>query len=283
MNVEAFVHHALSAAPPPPSTGPWILGAAALALAGVLVSQYVQGRLARRSDSRTQESLKQTQASLELAAEQARRLAERELAGAMSSRFSEAASQLGHDQAPVRLAGVYAMARLADDWPEQRRQCVDVLCAYIRLPYEPDPNAEGSRAGDREVRRMIIRQIRDHMRPQAASRWDGCNFLFEGATLDCGDLSRAVFGDGSRVSFHNVTFVGSTFLLNGVELLKGSRMYFSEARATDGKITLDDATIRQGASLSFRGADLSDPDVERTGLTIESEGDVEWGPLRPTH
>ncbi len=32
------------------------------------------------------------------------------------ARYSEAAAQLGHDRAAVRLAGVYAMAQLADDW-----------------------------------------------------------------------------------------------------------------------------------------------------------------------
>ena len=31
------------------------------------------------------------------------------------------------------------MAGLADDWPENRQTCVDVLCAYLRLPYDPDP------------------------------------------------------------------------------------------------------------------------------------------------
>jgi hypothetical protein len=32
----------------------------------------------------------------------------------------------------VRLAGVYEMARLADDWADQRQTCVDVLCACLR-------------------------------------------------------------------------------------------------------------------------------------------------------
>jgi len=27
------------------------------------------------------------------------------------------------------------MAGLADDWPENRQTCVDILCAYLRLPY----------------------------------------------------------------------------------------------------------------------------------------------------
>ncbi|MET7695698.1 hypothetical protein ABZT06_48915 [Streptomyces sp. NPDC005483] len=57
----------------------------------------------------------------------------------LADRYTTAAEQLGHGQPAVRLAGVYAMARLADDWPEQRQVCIDVLCAYLRMPYEPDP------------------------------------------------------------------------------------------------------------------------------------------------
>ena len=58
----------------------------------------------------------------------------------LNERFATAAGQLGGDKpTAVRLAGVYAMAALADDWPKNRQTCVDVLCAYLRLPYDPDP------------------------------------------------------------------------------------------------------------------------------------------------
>jgi hypothetical protein len=40
----------------------------------------------------------------------------------LNERFATAAGQLGSDKPPaVRLAGVYAMAGLADDWPENRQ------------------------------------------------------------------------------------------------------------------------------------------------------------------
>ncbi len=80
-----------------------------------------------------------------------------------AQRYTTAADQLGHEKAAVRLAGVYAMARLADDWIEQRQVCIDVLCAYLRMPYEPDPVSEKHREGEREVRFAIIRIIRDHL------------------------------------------------------------------------------------------------------------------------
>ncbi|MCW2916132.1 MAG: hypothetical protein JWN52_4200 [Actinomycetia bacterium] len=40
----------------------------------------------------------------------------------------------------------YAMAGLADDWEQGRQTCVNVLCAYLRLPYAPDPGP-GAAAG----------------------------------------------------------------------------------------------------------------------------------------
>lgn len=60
-------------------------------------------------------------------------------ASQLADRYTTAAEQLGHQQAAVRLAGVYALARLADDWEEQRQVCIDVLCACLRMPYTPWP------------------------------------------------------------------------------------------------------------------------------------------------
>ena len=58
----------------------------------------------------------------------------------LNERFATAAGQLGSDKPPaVQLAGVYAMAGLADDWQKNRQTCVDVLCGYLRMPHEPDP------------------------------------------------------------------------------------------------------------------------------------------------
>ena len=96
-----------------------------------------------------------------------------------NERFTAIAAQLGDAQPAVRLAGVHAMAGLADDWKQNRQTCVDVLCAYLRLPYDPDPGDDADSAAraafkaNREVRHTIIRLIGAHLRPGAPTSWQG--------------------------------------------------------------------------------------------------------------
>ncbi|WP_285490306.1 pentapeptide repeat-containing protein [Amycolatopsis taiwanensis] len=49
--------------------------------------------------------------------------------------YAKAVEQLGHASAAVRLGGLHALERLAEDYPRQRRPVVSVLCAYLRMPY----------------------------------------------------------------------------------------------------------------------------------------------------
>src|SRR6202050_1057565 len=103
-----------------------------LTLIGTLAAQY----FGRRATSRdTREALKEQRKQLD------RTLTEQRTR-TVNERFATAAEQLGSDKPAVRLAGVYAMAGLADDWEENRQTCVDVLCAYLRLPYEPNPGTD---------------------------------------------------------------------------------------------------------------------------------------------
>lgn len=77
---------------------------------------------------------------------------EREQAQSFNERFGTAAEQLAHENATVRLAGLYAMAGLADDWVENRQICVDVLCGYLRLPQQDDES-------ERKVRESLLRVL----------------------------------------------------------------------------------------------------------------------------
>jgi hypothetical protein len=54
--------------------------------------------------------------------------------------YAKAVEQLGHEKAPVRLGALYSLERLAEDKPERRQIIVDVICAYLRMPFAPtDP------------------------------------------------------------------------------------------------------------------------------------------------
>jgi hypothetical protein len=79
-----------------------------------------------------------------------------------NERFSAAAAQVGDDKAAIQLAGVRAMAELADDWPEHRQTCVDALCASLRRLNSQDaglgaaPGNQPKSGSTREVRRTAI-------------------------------------------------------------------------------------------------------------------------------
>jgi hypothetical protein len=119
--------------------------AAAAAAAGVITTRRTIA-VTQAGVDLTREGLQSTEAQHQrdredaLARDERDRLQWRE--EQLSKRFQEAAAQLGNTEAAVRLAGVYALGRLADDWEEQRQVCVDVLCSYLRITKPSDDRGE---------------------------------------------------------------------------------------------------------------------------------------------
>jgi len=140
----------------------------------------------------------------------------------LTQRYSTAAEQLGHDKAAIRLAGVFAMARLADDWPKQRQECIDVLCAYLRMPAEPAAGLSES-----EVRATIVRSIAAHLRDHSVTSWVEHDFDFTGACLHDADFDGVTFS-GDNTTFTRVTFVGERTTFVGVDFC-GKNTSFSQA------------------------------------------------------
>ena len=161
-----------------------------------------------------------------------------------NERFTTIATQLGDAQPAVRLAGVHAMAGLADDWKQNRQTCVDVLCAYLRLPYDPDPGDDADPAeraayrANREVRHTIIRLIGAHLRPAAAVSWQGLDLDFTGVVFDGGDFRGAVFSGGE------VRFDGAEF--------SGGEVYFSGAVFSGGEVGFAARVLRRRGQLRRR-------------------------------
>ncbi|WP_406390177.1 pentapeptide repeat-containing protein [Streptomyces sp. NBC_00882] len=193
-------------------------------------------------------------------------------ANQFADRYTTAAGQLGHDKAAVRLAGVYALARLADDWEEQRQVCIDVLCAYLRMPYQTNPNANGYKEGEREVRHTIIRLIRDHLRlaPTHPHSWQGCDFDFTAVSFDGGDLSGAVFSGGT-VSFTRAEFTGGTVSFNRATV-SGGTVDFRRAAFSGGLVSFDRAMFSGGTvnfnRATFSGGRISFDGAKFSGSTV---------------
>ncbi|WP_285477694.1 pentapeptide repeat-containing protein [Amycolatopsis sp. NBRC 101858] len=138
--------------------------------------------------------------------------------------YAKAADQLGSAEAPVRLAGLYALERLAHDNPGQRQSIVNVICAYLRMPHAPsslepanDSMADQERVQEREVRLAGQRILTDHLAPRNRRKfWDDIDLDFTNAHLidftlrDC--RPRNCRFDGAtfarEAAFDNATFTG---------------------------------------------------------------------------
>jgi uncharacterized protein YjbI with pentapeptide repeats len=209
------------------------------------------------------------QRTTEADAQRAERAAEREVSKLFTDTFDSASDKLGSEHAAVRLAGVHALARLADEAPEEREDLVqmviDVLCAYLRMPYTATPaplpkNASKTRREEhrqrelefvslREVRHTIIRIIGNHLREN--TRWRGKNYDLTGVVFDGGDLRGAHF-TGGEVSFHEAEFNGEIVAFHGARFT-GGEVDFSRAKFTSGQLNLSRASFT-GGEVSFQGA-----------------------------
>jgi Pentapeptide repeats (9 copies) len=253
-----------------------------ITLIATVVTQY----LGRRATSRdTQKALEAQRVQLD------RTLAEQRTR-TLNERFATAAGQLGSDKpAAVRLAGVYAMAGLADDWPENRQTCVDVLCGYMRMPYEadpgrdaPDPERLAFRAS-REVRLTAISVITAHLKDDAAVSWQGLNFDFRRVIFDGGSFRGAVFpGGGVRfesaefscgtVDFTEVSFSGGAVNFDGAKF-SGGTAKFIRTKFSGGIVHFGGAEF-SGGIVDFRLAEFSGGKVFFHGAEF-SGGQVYFG------
>lgn len=207
---------------------------------------------------------------------------------AFQSRYGATAEQLGAPTAVQRLAGVYAMAALADDWDHQRQQCIDVLCAYLRLPYDPTsgalkeaitertwPTADVSNReskthaylpNDREVRMAIISVLRSHLHESARVPWIGYDLNLSGAVFDGGDFTGARF-DARRVSFAGAHFVGGTIQFDSVKFV--GEVDFSGAQFVGGSVSFKDATFDQNSFVPFYSAEFRGGEITFGSASVE--------------
>lgn len=211
----------------------------------------------------------------EKAHELAENLEEREEAKLYNDRFGAAAEQLAHERATVRLAGVYALAGLADDWDAGRQQCVELLVAYLRLA-QSEERAPG--VGEEEVVGTILRVFRDRLSTQRGvvpGPWSRLDFDFTGMTFTDANFGGLHFNgtvtfdgvrfDGEQTSFANTVFAG-VLSCHGTEFAAArtdfrwctfsGRTEFVGTRFT-GQVDLSGATVN-GGDVDFYRCPITD-------------------------
>ncbi|WP_189159545.1 pentapeptide repeat-containing protein [Lentzea pudingi] len=156
--------------------------------------------------------------------------------------YTKAVQQLGDDKAPVRLGGLYALERLGQQQPDQRQTIVNVLCAYLRMPYTPPPERaarsakgvhrpllrnSGRRAGirrpegqspaaglvdaqqERDVRLTAQRILVAHLK-RGGESWGELDINLDGAVLIDFRVSDGLF---RAATFRGATFIGDMYFL----------------------------------------------------------------------
>jgi hypothetical protein len=176
--------------------------------------------------------------------------------------YGKAADQLGSDKAPVRLAGIFALERLADSHPEHRQTIVDLICAYLRMPFDqPDVNDMDNWAQELEVRQTAQGVLAAHLQAQdsegnpAASYWPGLKLSLSGATLNTFTFTRCVV---RSATFANARFLGAAVF-----------------RGTVFEQHADFRNVRFTGLADFRRVTFGGEGVTFRGATFE--GEVDFG------
>ena len=157
-------------------------------------------------------------------------------------RYTKAVEQLGSQEAPVRMGGVYTLVGLVDEWLEEEsirkyedrlkegQVIINNLCAYIRSPFtlatrydelsEDSPTAsykdreqefytdKATLDSEADVRLGIIKEIHDRLqgpRENTPGTWSDFDYDFSGSTF--------FYSIDLRKSYYtkSVTFRGSTY------------------------------------------------------------------------
>jgi hypothetical protein len=110
---------------------------------------------------------------------------DREKLSDQQSRFTKIAEQLADAKEPVRLAGMYGLSALADEWHQDGRLdlvdvAIELICAYLRT--------DSAIGDDKEVRAAAISVIKEHTQKDSDPKWPGDRINLSRAELSMADL-----------------------------------------------------------------------------------------------
>jgi uncharacterized protein YjbI with pentapeptide repeats len=185
--------------------------------------------------------------------------------------YAKAVEHLGSERAEVRLGGLYALDRLCASYPTYRQAVINIICGYLRMPFDPLPrrdpdelfeesrwrakaamDSEDStetlgRKREVEVRLTAQQILANRLRrrsemsfaSQGPTEFAPLDIDLRGATLIDFDLSSCTVNSGH---FEGARFVGMTFIENSVfrrqahfDLARFEKLvYFTNSRFENG-------------------------------------------------
>ena len=210
--------------------------------------------------------------------------------GLLNERYQQGAQMLGREVLSVRLGGIFALQRLADEHPERYHvQIMRLLCAFVRHPtgdssLEPVP--EDAKGGPQTRIRQDVEAVvsvicsrgrsRIELERQQGFRLDLRGAELRGAQFPDADLSGAMLHDASLggANFWDADLSGA--YLNSADLSE-AQLYGAKCSSTFFWFAKLIGALLQEADLSrgnFHGATLSRANLGGANLSRASFQDA---------
>jgi hypothetical protein len=196
-----------------------------------------------------------------------------------TERYTQAVAQLGSDKAAVRLGGVYALARIADDSERDRPTCLKVLCAYLRMPYDPDSDTADK--AEHEVRTTAQVVLAERLRPSHPGFWRWAEVDLSHACLNNLDFSCVEIDEfrAAKVTFQGVASFDESNFHTLLDLEQATFDEYATFRESTfhGVAWFSEAVFHRGCS--FRQA-VFDGDALFNGTSFELGGSFDESTFR---
>jgi hypothetical protein len=192
-------------------------------------------------------------------------------------RFARAVELLGNEADQVRVGALHSLVWLAGSTPRYKQTVLDVLCAYLRRPFQhpelsDEPDSSDARGSDpeadreREVRLTAQRLIADVLPWGQDPDRRTYNLDLSGACLEHFRLEGRRIGrlTARRARFHGITRLG--------QLEAAKPVLFADA-SFDGRLDLREARLDGGVSFQhtqFKGEVVLDGAAVATFLDIST-------------
>ena len=207
-------------------------------------------------------------------------------------RFVSTTAQFADPSPEVRLAGVYALEALTDDWIDRGRHtdaqtCINYLCGYLTRPYTPPTENPTLRSrttrtyrtkydytdnvyehpkDDLNVRQAITRTIANHLPPKHHHSWSDYNYDLTGAYFHNADFTGCHFR--GAIDFTGANFHGEQTSFDNAKF-GGSQTSFSHAQFHGEQTSFDNAKFYSNRTLfdfvQFRSKWIDFGDAEFRG------------------